>query len=121
MLGRDAFNDALSSVQALLGSRLEGYRHDAEEETVAALEHHVTLLRDVLSRVEGTDGTDDSFLKHAASIEIEGDEDDPASAVEHNDIGRHLWHSRRIQQTLRTMLQGSEESADAPGKEEKTE
>ena len=40
-----------SAVQALLGSRLEGYRHDAEEETVAALEHHVLLLRHVIDEL----------------------------------------------------------------------
>ena len=73
------------------------------------MEHHVTLLREVLSRIEGTEGADDS-LKHAASIQMaEDDEEDPVSAMEQTDIGA-LWHSRRIQQTLRAMLQGSEES-----------
>ena len=54
------------------------------------MEHHVTLLREVLSRIEGTEGADDS-LKHAASIQMaEDDEEDPVSAMEQTDIGARL-------------------------------
>ena len=51
------------------------------------MEHHVTLLREVLSRIEGTEGADDS-LKHAASIQMaEDDEEDPEEKETFDDSG----------------------------------
>jgi CRP-like cAMP-binding protein len=56
VLDREAFNEALSGVQDLLGDRLQNYEHDLQESSVQALETHVRVFTEAMNHARSAGG-----------------------------------------------------------------